>query len=63
MKVHECLGCIYYIPGKMVCCYDVESLFGEDISTFSVCRWNSRRIKNQKAAERRRQRAGDYWER
>lgn len=37
-----------------VCLYDVEALLGEKIDGLTVCRWNQRRIKNAKAAAKRR---------
>ena len=53
MNVKECDGCPFFGEKKMRCYCDVEDIAGKPLNEFSVCTWNSRRIKNQKAIDKR----------
>lgn len=55
MTDEQCKGCIYKSPTKRRCYYDVEALSGEDLDEFTICRWNSRRIKNRRDCERKKE--------
>lgn len=54
MNVKECDGCPFFGRAKMRCYYDVEMLSGDSLDEFTICRWDSRRIRNQKAIEKRK---------
>lgn len=53
MNVKECEGCPFFGRAKMRCYCDVEDIAGKPLNELSACTWNSRRIKNQRAVERR----------
>ena len=54
MNPKNCEGCIYFGKERMRCYCDIEELSGRPLSEFSICSWDSRRIKNKKAADKRR---------
>lgn len=55
MNVKECDGCPFFGEKKMRCYYDVEMLSGDSLDEFTVCRWSSRRLKNQRDRERKQE--------